>query len=105
VGKNRRYESDLTENAINAFLTRPRPISLSEEELGHLEPVEPDTPPPVVAWVRYPEAPIRVQGEAVAFTDRAVLVRWLNRDGSTHQAWVWRSAVSTPQRPGGNPSP
>jgi hypothetical protein len=97
VGKNRRYGSDVTESATNDFLTKPRPISLSEEELGQLQPTEPETPQQVLAWVRYPESPIRVKGEAVAFTDRAVLVRWQNRDGSTHQAWVWRSAVSIPR--------
>lgn len=34
MGKNRRYGSDLTAGALNEFLTRPMPVSLTEEERG-----------------------------------------------------------------------
>ncbi|MBT2519100.1 hypothetical protein J7E29_16785 [Streptomyces sp. ISL-90] len=91
---NKRYGSDLTEDAVNLSVIRPAPISLSVAEIGTPNvPAEVDHPIPVEAWVRFPEAAIHVRGEAVAWSDRAVWVEFTLHDGSTHRAWVWASAV------------
>lgn len=91
---NKRYGSDLTEDAINLSVIRPAPISLSAAEIGTPSaPAEVDQPIQVEAWVRFPEAAIHVRGKAVAWSDRAVWVEFTLHDGSTHRAWVWASAV------------
>lgn len=94
MGTNRRYGSDLTDAAVNEAVIRPRPVSLSPAEVGAATVPEAPEAVPVSAWVRFPESAIRVQGRAVAWTERAVWVEFTLRDGSTHRAWVWRSAVS-----------
>jgi len=98
MGQNRRYGTDVTDGAIDEFLLRPRPISLSPAELG--EAPEEDFPEPrlVEAWVRFPETPLRVRGRAVRWTARAVLVEFELRGGATHRAWVWASAVASRSR-------
>lgn len=93
MGQNRRYGSDLTDEALNESLTRPRPISLSKHELGQEPPKEADEPIAVEAWVRFPEQAIRIEGRAVAWTSRAVWVEFTMRNGATYRAWVWASAV------------
>jgi hypothetical protein len=91
---NKRYGSDLTEDAVNLSVIRPAPISLSAAEIGTAStPAEVDHPIPVEAWVRFPEAAIHVRGKAVAWSDRAVWVEFTLHDGSTHRVWVWASAV------------
>lgn len=94
MGSNSRYGSDLTDAAWNEMLTRPKPVSLSDAELGDDEVKSPETGIPVEAWVRFPESPVKVRGRAVAWTRRAVKVEWKMRDGSVKRAWVWASAVS-----------
>lgn len=92
MGENKRYGSDLTQNALTEAVLRPRPISLSEREVGkEITPAE--SPVPVEAWVRFPESAVRLKGHAVAWTKRAVWVEFTLRDGSTTRAWVWASAV------------
>jgi hypothetical protein len=101
MGSNRRYGSDVTDKAINAALVRPRPISLTEDEKkatgDAVEQPPPDDAPRVLAWVRYPEWTVQVAGRVLAFNDRMVLVEWETQGGGTHQAWVWRSAVTVPK--------
>jgi hypothetical protein len=94
MGSNRRYGSDVTDQAINEAVTGPRPISLTPAEIGLLDVTEPPKPEPAKAWVRYPETPVQVEARAIAWTERAVKVEWAMRDVSVQQAWVWRSAVS-----------
>lgn len=94
MSSNRRYGSDLTDEAINEALVRPQPISLSPSEIGSDSVPEAPDPIDVMAWVRFPEAAIRIQGRAVAWTDRAVWVEFRMRDGATRRAWVWASAVT-----------
>lgn len=98
VGSNRRHGSDVTDAALNAFLTRPRPIGLNADELAGQTVVE--LPVGAVgervsAWVRYPEVSVQVAGRVVAYTDRAVWVEYQHHDGSTHRVWVWAGAVTT----------
>jgi hypothetical protein len=106
MGSNRRYGSDLTNKAINAVLVRPKPLSLTEDEKKSTgeavqQPLAEEAPQ-VLAWVRYPEWTVQVAGKVVAYNDRMVLVEWETQGGGTHQAWVWRSAVTIPKpgRPG-----
>jgi hypothetical protein len=93
MGQNRRYGSDVTDKTVNEAIIRPAPISLSPREIGAERVEEVAEPIDVRAWVRFPEAPLRVEGRAVAWTDRAVWVEFTLRDGSTRRAWVWASAV------------
>jgi hypothetical protein len=101
MGGNRRYGSDVSREAINAAVTRPRPLSLTENERRSTGAgvTTPDEPEKVLAWVRYPEQAVQVEGEAVAFNDRVVLVRFPTFGGGVAEAWVWRSAVTKPAPP------
>lgn len=36
---------------------------------------------------------VKVDAEAVAWTGRAVAIRWTMASGAEHKAWVWASAV------------
>ena len=92
MGSNRRYGSDVSDAVLNEVLIRPRPISLSDAEIG-TRITKVDEPVPVRAWVRFPESPIQVDGQAVAWTPRAVRVEFELRDGARLSAWVWASAV------------
>jgi hypothetical protein len=96
MGKNGRYSSDVTRSAVNDFITRPRPISLSAQELGDDEVHELVDDENVVAWVRYPEQPVEVEGRVIAYTERAAQIEFQHRDGSTQRAWVWHGAVRRP---------
>ncbi|MBD8104775.1 hypothetical protein [Plantibacter sp. CFBP 8775] len=98
MGSNRRYGSDVSRAAVNAAVTRPKPVSLTEQERRSSGPGvhTPDEPARVLAWVRYPEQAVQVEGEAIAFNDRAVLVRFPTHGGGFQEAWVWRSAVTRP---------
>lgn len=94
MGENKRYGFKGIDPALNDAVTRPKPISLTPAEIGAT--AVPETPEPleVIAWVRYPEASVRVHARAVAWTDRAVWVEFTTHSGATHRAWVWASAVS-----------
>ena len=72
-----------------------QPRDLSDEELQlNVYPLTRDPRPRAVkAWVRYPTAPLQVDALAVAWTPRAVAIRWPGPDGVEHRAWVWASAV------------
>lgn len=84
--------------SIHETVTRPRPISLSKDELGADELAQPaDEPIEVKAWVRFPETPIRVSGRAIAWTKRAVWIEFTMKSGITHRVWVWASAVERKQ--------
>lgn len=97
MSKNRRYGTNVSRAAINEFLTRPAPVTLSPEEIGPGSVVE--APGETVdVWLRFVE--IRVQERAVvlAYTDRAVQVAVTRRDGSAYRVGVWRGAVTMPGR-------
>lgn len=82
---------------------RPRPVSLTPEELAVDEhPVKSSGEGQgirVRAWVRYPETVVDVAAEAFEWTDKAVHVRWTAPDGSRRQAWVWANAVRRVEPP------
>lgn len=98
MGTARRYadkiDQQMDERIALRIMESGPPLSLDGVELG-LD-VQPLTRPPqphlVRAWVQYPDGPLQVDGEAVAWTARAVAVRWPAGD-TVHKAWVWASAV------------
>jgi len=99
VTQNRRYATRLDENlarAARADETRGTPIGLSPDELRTTgRRTEAGTPVRVDAWVRLrvvTEEPRLIEGEAVAWTTGAVLVRWQHAGHDVH-TWVWASAV------------
>lgn len=50
------------------------------------------TPDPVLAWLQFPDRMLELEGRVIAYTERAVLVKW----GHGHNAdcaWAWRDAV------------
>lgn len=98
MGQNRRYGSDLTDATVNEVLIRPRPIGLSDAEVGPVDASAEREPLPVRAWVRFPEHAICVEGRAVSWNDRAVQVEFTLRSGATHRCWVWASAVEGSRR-------
>jgi hypothetical protein len=71
------------------------PLGLTDVELElDVQPLTRDPQPSTVtAWVRYPAAAVRVEALAVAWTTRAVALKWSGPDSSEHRAWVWVSAV------------
>lgn len=98
MGQNRRYGTDVSRAAINEFLTRPYPVSLTREEIGP-EPAVPVADGDVVdVWLRFVEVRVQERAVVVAYTDRAVQVEVARRDGSRYRVWVWQGAVTAPGR-------
>lgn len=59
----------------------------------HLLPTTTDPRPSrVTAWVRFGDAPIKVDAEAVMWTPKAVAIRFHVGDREC-RTWVWASAV------------
>jgi len=80
---------------VDEMTMRGTPETLSEEEL-ELD-VHPLTKTPVAvsarAWVRYAGMATKLDVEVVAWTPRAMAIRWKTPAGEEHRAWVWASAV------------
>ncbi|MHA6695604.1 hypothetical protein [Homoserinimonas sp. A520] len=95
MGQNSRYPGHGIDRAIEAVTVRAKPISLSDAELDleHHPPRRAAQPIPVRAWVRFPENAIQPDAEAIAWTDKAVQVRWTGHANEVYTAWVWASAV------------
>jgi hypothetical protein len=98
MGGQTRYVEDVDrriQHAMEVTVTRPRPISLTDDELdlAHNQVTEASAPIRVRAFVRFYEAVIRPEAEAVAWTPRAVKVRFTMQNGARHEVWVWASAV------------
>lgn len=100
MGQNKRYqlvERDV-ERAGKMAERAPKPVSLTMDEVaGTGRRVDATVAVPVTAWVPHQVAYVEAQpieAEAVAWTQRAVLVRWTPPGASypTH-AWLWASAV------------
>jgi hypothetical protein len=98
VGTAKRYadkvDRQMNDRVVRRIMESGPPFSLGREELElDVQPVT-KTPRPhkVRAWVRYPDGPLQVDGEVVAWTPRAVAVRW-SAGETLHKAWVWASAV------------
>lgn len=80
---------------IDETIMRGEPHTLTSDEL-ELD-VRPLTRAPVsvpaFAWVRYGGVALKIPVEVVAWTSRAVAIRWKTPKGEVHKAWVWASAV------------
>lgn len=67
--------------------------TLSPKPVG--EPVtRPDEAIPVVAWLATRDGDIQVTGWAIAWSPRAVHLRYHDRHGREGFAWVWANAVT-----------
>jgi hypothetical protein len=74
-------------------LARRQPRSLAPEQLGDLPVTTAPAPAPVLAWVLWEDGVEElVRAQAVAWTRRAVRVRW---GAPPHflETWVWAGAV------------
>jgi len=98
MGTAKRYadavDRKMNDSIILRIMQSGPPQSLSPKELAleSMPLTRAPVPPPVRAWVRYPDGPVQVDGEAVAWTAAAVAVRWRAGD-AVHKAWIWSSAV------------
>jgi hypothetical protein len=98
VGTNRRYAGQLDRKLDHRIAERvmagePETLRDQELELDVEMTLRPDRAVGVRAWVRYGGVPISVDAEAVAWTQRAVAIRWKTPTGTVHRAWVWASAI------------
>ena len=78
------------------------PVGLPVQALGGEQVHHAPTPIPVQAWVPltggYEGEFRRVSAVAIAWTSRAVLVRWQRPGESDWQGWVWANAVRRKER-------
>jgi hypothetical protein len=85
-----RYTGGVTEHPRLA-LRQPR--SLQPEQMGVLSVTTPAVPAPVNAWIVWEDGVEElVRGHAVAWTKRAVRVRF-GAPPHQHQVWVWAGAA------------
>lgn len=97
MGTNRRYGEGGIADAIDTVATRGvTPDTLTDEQLDldNHPLTTPRRAQPVTAWVKYGSIHLHVDAEAVAWTSRAIAIRWRAPSGEIHKAWVWSSAVS-----------
>ena len=98
MGTNRRYPSQPSPDVAGLVKARKQriPITLTDAELDktHQQPRAAETPIPVVAWIRYDDGPELTEAQAIAWTQKAVLVEWHTATGEASKCWVWASAVS-----------
>lgn len=98
MGSNKRYadaiDRRMSERADEVIMRDQRPEGLksAELELDKYALTIPPTPVPVVVWVRYGGVPLRLQAEAVKWTEKVVACQWETPSG-LHKAWLWASAV------------
>lgn len=71
-----------------------RARSLAPRQYG--EPVtQAESPIPVTAWIVTVQGDdLEVHGDAMAWTKRAVRVRFVDKHGHLDSAWLWAGAVS-----------
>lgn len=98
MGTSKRYAAAVDAAMDHRILQRtmtgePETLLPTELELDTEPLTRPPKPRPVRAWVRYDGTPISVDAEAVAWTARAVAIRWRSPSGEPHRAWVWVSAI------------
>ncbi|GAA3924738.1 hypothetical protein [Microbacterium soli] len=101
MGQNRRYDmvTPDIERAARRLERTAIPLSLGSEQLDTSgQRVDAADPVPVTAWVphqvSYTEQ-VRVEAEAIAWTQKAALLRWTPQGRSTpSHVWVWADAVT-----------
>ena len=96
--------SGMVEGAFNPG----RPISLTRTQVGDLPITHAAEFLRVEAWVPHTDGTHRMINDAVAvaWTAKAVRVRWRtgDEDPEEHHAWVWAGAVTRRQLPGVHPT-
>ncbi len=99
--QNRRYSEGIEreiEKVANAYERRGTPISLSVDEVrgtGRRRDLD-QSPIPVTAWVRHRvvlDETKLLDALVVAYTDKAVLLKYADAAGNVHHVWVWAGAV------------
>lgn len=88
---NRRMDARITESETQGHEVFS--LTNAELELDTQSLTKTPIPKPVRAWVRFGPVAVKVDAEAVAWTERAVAIRWTMASGAEHRAWVWASAV------------
>lgn len=79
--------------ALDRVPLRDQADSLEPPQYGHpLRRAE--TPIAVSAWIHTRRGHALVEGVAVAWTPRAVLLRYVDEHGREGVAWVWANAVT-----------
>lgn len=110
MGSNKRYSHYYDEvmdaRIAEGIMRTGDPDTLDSKQLDlENEPMtRSPKPQPARAWVRYGEHSMEIDVEVVAWTSRAVAVRWDGPDGAEHHAWLWSGAVRTRQRASRNSS-
>ncbi|MBH0053186.1 hypothetical protein I6E74_03270 [Salinibacterium sp. SWN139] len=100
MGTSKRYAEQvdrrMSEQVVETIMQdEPSTLTDDELELDKLPLTRTPVAVPAVAWVRYGGVALRLPVEVVAWTERAVAIRWKTDTGGVHKAWVWASAVST----------
>lgn len=98
MGSNRRYaaavDRRMDDRIAERIMRSGAVLSLSnvELQLDVMPLTRTPQPEPVRAWVRYPDGALEVDALVVAWTPRAVAIKWTGPDDE-QRAWVWASAV------------
>jgi len=99
MGSSKRYGAQFDKRMDERIAARimnsgsPSTLTPAELALSDVPMTRDPKPSPVKVWVRYPEDAIEVNAIAVAWTSRAVAVKWSAPDGAEHHAWVWAGAA------------
>lgn len=106
MGTNKRYahhyDGLMDARIADGIMRTGEPDTLDPKQLGldHEPMTRTPKPHPARAWVPYGDHSIETDVEVVAWTERAIAIRWPGPGNSEHHAWVWVGAVS--QRRGGS---
>ncbi|BDI23196.1 hypothetical protein [Herbiconiux sp. L3-i23] len=96
MGRNRRYDTELSYRAVAETVIRAEPVSLERAQVGE-QVTQATRENKVIAWVPFrSEAIAEIEGRVLAWTERAVLVEFEMKDGRTRRSWVWAGAVRRP---------
>ena len=98
MGTNKRYAESIDTRSLEKMNLRdmvgdPDTLSRFEVDLENELVTHDPKPKKARAWVRYSGHAMRVNVYVLAWTKKAVRVRWVNGEGNRHEAWVWNSAV------------
>lgn len=104
MGSNKRYAEHIDARMSATIDARimaehtPDGLSDMELELDRYPLTRPPKPVPVRAWVHYDGIPLRLAVEMVAWTPKAVAIRWTTPQGREDKIWAWASSCddSTP---------
>ena len=104
MGTNKRYAhhyDQVMDNKIAEGIMRTgEPDTLDAKQLAlDRNPItRTPAPYPARAWVKYGDHAMEIDVEVVAWTDRAVAIRWPGPDAAEHHCWVWAGAVGQRRR-------